>query len=337
MYGMWWHKPLLAKEPFLIRGEWIEPLLAFMYMSSEMSGAIDEKALKSETVVKTLFASLRLYAKVPEIDTIAYAAQKSTKDLNSEQTSSDSEEEIAPEPESERAYTLQRSGEVCLKMLEERKSTEAGETAFFERRPKVEKAFDEEDLCAETTRRRWELAASAIEEYPSILSRQKFCEHDDGGCIHFRAEELVCHRAQNWPWDDLLRNVGGLMVGVVLWFSNLCYGGIHASAWNEHFPSDAERWLWRTSAVYIGFCGGLWICLNWLTLRIKPLNDFWEKWMDGKENWFSNIVLGFLVVGCGGALCFARCFIVVEAFASIRSLPMGAYDTPDWTQVLPHF
>ena len=33
---------------------------------------------------------------------------------------------------------------------------------------------------------------------------------------------------------------------------------------------------------------------------------------------------------------FARLFIVVEAFISIRSLPVGAYDTVNWINFLPH-
>jgi len=33
---------------------------------------------------------------------------------------------------------------------------------------------------------------------------------------------------------------------------------------------------------------------------------------------------------------FARLFLVTEAFISIRSLPVGAYDTVTWVNVLPH-
>lgn len=127
------------------------------------------------------------------------------------------------------------------------------------------------------------------------------------------------------------------MVGMILWLSNLAYGGIHAAAWREHFPSTAEKWLWRTSALYISFCGGLWIVLNYAAQSYRPLNDFWEKWMDGKKTVFWNFVLGFLVVCCGGALCLARAYIVVEAFISIREVPTAAYRTPNWTKLFPHF
>jgi dipeptide/tripeptide permease len=68
-----------------------------------------------------------------------------------------------------------------------------------------------------------------------------------------------------------------------------------------------------------------------------PLNDFWENWMDGNKTWLHNIVLGMLVFVCGLSFCLARAFMVVEAFINIRSLPIEAYDTPNWSQILLHF
>jgi hypothetical protein len=32
----------------------------------------------------------------------------------------------------------------------------------------------------------------------------------------------------------------------------------------------------------------------------------------------------------------ARMFLVVEAFISLRALPIKIYQTPDWTQLIPH-
>lgn len=59
--------------------------------------------------------------------------------------------------------------------------------------------------------------------------------------------------------------------------------------------------------------------------------------MDGGGRWWQNLLIGVPVVVCGASLVFARAFIVVEAFVSIRELPAAAYDTPTWTQVFPHF
>lgn len=189
-----------------------------------------------------------------------------------------------------------------------------------------------------STLRRWALAAKALERYPEILADCVSFTHQTevGQCIHYKSQQLVTLHSRNWPGDDLLRDVGGLVVGMILWLANFLYGGIHAAAWNEHFPSVAEKWLWRASACYIGFCGGLWVVLNFVVSSTPWLNDFWEKWMDGEKKWWHNVILGTLVFVCGLSLMIARAYIVIEAFLSIRELPVEAYETPTWAQVFPH-
>ncbi len=60
--------------------------------------------------------------------------------------------------------------------------------------------------------------------------------------------------------------------------------------------------------------------------------------MDGRSGkWWVEVGLGAVVVMCEGTFMAARAYLVVEVFASVRSLPAGAYDTPDWTEVFPHF
>lgn len=39
---------------------------------------------------------------------------------------------------------------------------------------------------------------------------------------------------------------------------------------------------------------------------------------------------------CGAGYVVGRIYLVVEAFISIRKLPVGAYGAPDWMLVLPH-
>jgi hypothetical protein len=148
-------------------------------------------------------------------------------------------------------------------------------------------------------------------------------------------EQFLVKRVSKWPSEDLLRTVGGL-VGMILWASNLFYGGIHLTAWNYYFPTVAERWLWRSSSIYISFCGGFWIILNYMVYRLPRLNNFWDSWMDGMKGWLQDAVLGSLVMICGLSFILARGYIVLEAFVSIRQLPRAAYDTPSWSQIWPH-
>jgi len=99
------------------------------------------------------------------------------------------------------------------------------------------------------------------------------------------------------------------------------YGAVHALAWNSHFPSYPEETLWRASVTIVAAGGfGVW----------------WVVWISEAET--NPLFFAFYLVFC---LCpvvwiFARVFIVLEAFISVRSLPVGAYDTVTWAYFLPH-
>ena len=329
MYTLWWHKPLLPKEPIILRGDWVKSLCSYMFMSSEISSEVNDQSVKAETLVKTLFASLRLCSRTPEFEDICLRLRSHQSDTDDAQCDLESLKE--------EAGRFRLASKPSLESIKAKKAQKAGDTAFFERRPRIiSDRKGEYSTLPAVTLQRWALAASAIETFPILRQEHIFYDHLEGTCLHPKTEELLAQRVQNWPWDDLLRDVGGLTVGMLLWLSNFAYGGVHAAAWNEHFPSAAEKWLWRSSALYISFCGGLWIVLNYAAQAYRPLNDFWEGWMDGKKGAIYNAVLGFLVFSCGFAFCIARAFIVVEAFISIRELPATAYDTPNWSQLLPH-
>ena len=348
MYTMWWHKPLSPNEPLILKGDWVEPLCAYMYMSSEMSGDIDMNSLRSQTAVKTMLASLRLYSKEPEMKNVAWCNLENHVAETAGHTPTAgsavifngvthaSHDGVPSNSENRSGLFARMASRQSLELIRSTTLDKAAATAFFERRPRVKAVNAISQSRSETTAKRWALAASAIDRYPILREQYTFKTHHDGQCTHFRSEELLVRRVQNWPWDDLLRDVGGLVVGLILWLANFVYGAIHAAAWAEHFPTNTEKWLWRSCSAYIGFCGGLWVVLNYAAQAYRPLNEFWERWMDGGGRRWQHILLGVPVVVCGASLIFARGFIVVEAFLSIRSLPAAAYDTPSWSQVFPH-
>jgi hypothetical protein len=47
-------------------------------------------------------------------------------------------------------------------------------------------------------------------------------------------------------------------------------------------------------------------------------------------------IVGVILIPAGFLYCCCRIFLVVEAFISIRDLPIDAYKTPEWTQFLLH-
>ncbi|KAI1325449.1 hypothetical protein F5Y16DRAFT_264878 [Xylariaceae sp. FL0255] len=333
MYLFWWHKPLLPNHPIIITDNQLVPLAAWMYASSEMSGYVNPERRKSQTLVKTFFASLSLYSKTPELETISLQSRVSIEEPAKEAVVLDSSCLL-----DSTLFRFKEASEACITELKTMREKEKG-TAFFERRPKVLDRRPSSASKSQIDNRRWSFLQEALNSHSGLLDDRILLSHiaDGRHCVHLKPEPLVATYIKNWPSDDLLRNVDGLVVGMILWLANFCYGGIHAAAWNDFFPSEAEKWLWRSSAAYIGFCGGLWVILNFSVTRSPKLNEFWEKWMDGEKTWFESFGLGLVVFTCGFSLILARLYVVVEAFLSIRQLPIGAYDTPQWTNVFPHF
>lgn len=106
---------------------------------------------------------------------------------------------------------------------------------------------------------------------------------------------------------------------LILGSTALLYGAIHIAAWNGHFPTTAERLLWRISSCTV--TGDAVIIVAILGLNI-----------DDKIKSVS-IIGGYLIF----LHLFGRLYLVVEAFISVRSLPLAAYETVNWVGFLPHF
>ena len=320
-----------------------------MYMCSEISGKvtspehIDEDALESGTAVKAIFASLKLYSSQPELSTLAFCPGLATaRDTGCRSSMTwplsigRPSNSCSNNPESLEQGTemgFHPASRKSIDMMDERQKDEGAGAAFFERRPRLKGPMKRDNTPSSDALRRWELATRALDIHPNLFKDCSIFEHSSirGGttdnpatsareerCLHFEGEELLAARVRNWPGEDLLRDVD-------------------ASGWASHFPTMAEMWLWRASAVYITFCGGLWIILLTAVRKYRPLNEFWDRWADGGAKWWQNLLVGPPVVLCGLSFFVARGFMVMEAFLSIRALPAGAYDTPSWSQVFPHF
>lgn len=336
MYIMWWKKPLLAQAPILISSPLLGEIFPYMYTKSTVSGKIDREHMRSQTAVKTLLASLNLYSRVPEIDYLCFREEHPDQsDVKVDNLAQSGEHAGNIDGGSLKQCSV---GAECRAVCKESSIIKDSSVAFFERKPQVRVNTSMYFKQDETIKGRAEAVAHYLDSSASTQSLRRSHTLQDGRrCWHVEPEELLSIRSPNWPNDELLRSVDGLVVGTILWLANFIYGGIHLAAWNDHFPSTVEKWMWRSSALYIGFCGGLWICLCTLVRKNDRLNNFWERWMDGEKGWFQNITLGSVVFVCGASLVIARVYIVVEAFVSIRQLPAAAYETPDWSQLIPHF
>lgn len=225
----------------------------------------------------------------------------------------------------------------------------------------------------ETRRMRWKLACEAIERYPALKNRlapqeinaaesryrvalslypdmpekvkakfkQKIREEGVNGTsaaegMVFTPEELVIDHPRNWPGDDLLRQIQGSMMGMVMWGASTVYGAVHLAGWKDSFPTPAEMWFWRTSAAYLVFSGLLWAFINLLDFLSGSVWLYWYEILAGDRRGRSHIlILGLCVLG-GVLYVVARIYLVVEAFISLRALPAAAYVSPAWILTVPH-
>jgi hypothetical protein len=116
-------------------------------------------------------------------------------------------------------------------------------------------------------------------------------------------------------------------------FLPLIYGGVHLSAWNFEFPTSTEGLLWKISAFIIATSLLAWLILGGL------LSEACDRFRWGIK--VSDIVFGDILGSVLGrmliyAMALSRAYIVVEAFISLRAVPIGVYWTPAWVQMIPH-
>jgi len=98
------------------------------------------------------------------------------------------------------------------------------------------------------------------------------------------------------------------------------YIAIDAMGWNAYFPTLTELFAWRlmicafASSLALTMVAQLWFHLEWQDFGVLPYVG----------------TIGLLLVG----LC--RTGLTILAFMSIRKLPVEAYSTPSWSDMLPH-
>ncbi|KAK3680777.1 hypothetical protein B0T22DRAFT_462549 [Podospora appendiculata] len=130
----------------------------------------------------------------------------------------------------------------------------------------------------------------------------------------------------------------------VLALTAAAYGALHCAGWVEpFFPTPLERVLWIASAVTIASSGAL----LWAFFSARQLWPAFDKWVSGvtpgvhitsvrtQNKWVMRPKLG-AIYSVLAVFALARVFLVVEAFISLRDAPVALYDTPDWTDFLPH-
>ena len=319
IYVIWWHKPQLVKKPTTLDGNWAAPLCANMYMSSRVSGRKRTSTKINRSIADTEISMVAFY---PRKDCPSSCVRAGNcHNVGASQY---------PQGSPERGSFRQRP---IASQSNQSSSIGASRTETPE---EVNGPDSEQNL-------RWCLAAEALTKYPAIKQRFKTIVYTDteGNQATYlqeeKSEELLVTCSTNWSREVLFPGQFGLVMGMVLWSVSMVYGGIHAAAWDTYFPSGVESKMWRFSSLYISSSGLLWCIINMLAKLWKPFDDYWNRTVLPHPPFAKSIPLVACCAVCGTMYVLVRAFLVIEAFISIRHLPASAYETPDWSQLIPHF
>lgn len=102
----------------------------------------------------------------------------------------------------------------------------------------------------------------------------------------------------------------------------------HASAWNYAFPTHAEQVMWRVSSISLAGPSFAVVIGGWQWLG-RPLNKTLYTIIDD----YIHLIFGFIFLPL---YLLGIIFIIVEAFISLRKVPLGTYDSVQWMDFWPH-
>lgn len=352
IYLLWWNKPKLITEPTKLKGEWVAPIFAYMYMSSHISGWRRARP-----------GILKKYWKDPELSILAFNPPNLTCSTSPPSTSVPevliNSNDAMGSPIIPSLQSNPSSGTLSLRPISALTNTDSTIDPAAILQDIESRLQSSQDLQAQ----RWSLAAKAMTLYPAIASRVTRREtrenipspgrlsmpsgskkptsscsptHTVTTYLEPMTEELIDTSIGNWARENLLRNMSGFVMGMIVWSASVLYGGMHLAAWNSFFPTPVERLLWRLSALCIASSGILWIFINLSAQSSPAIKAYWKRVESLRADIYSLVGLGSLATLCGLAYVFARLFLAVESLISLRLLPQGAFDTMQWSQVVPH-
>lgn len=160
--------------------------------------------------------------------------------------------------------------------------------------------------------------------------------------------------------NDRLPAIDGSRDSVLLVAVVTAYSSLHFAAWNFSFPTQVERLVWRIVCIIMVSTASIFFACEFY--RNEQRNGRWQRWKskfssssalpvaralpldraprtpeDAKRvppvpTWQ---VVNMLVVTV--LYTSARLYVAVECFMGLRSLPPGAFDSVEWSNVIPHF
>lgn len=122
------------------------------------------------------------------------------------------------------------------------------------------------------------------------------------------------------------------------WFLSMPYAAFHLSAWNAHFPTPVELWLWRGAGLLLVGSPVLGECFRRVINLLKSADDAIinaPRWVKLVCSTVSAVLLVVQWSLCS-TMAASRLYFLVEAFISLREPAPRLYETVTWTQFWPH-
>ena len=117
---------------------------------------------------------------------------------------------------------------------------------------------------------------------------------------------------------------GANLDAIYLLTTIMVYSCLHLLAWNFHFPTQVEQTLWRINCI----------------IMITTAFIFFSCQVCQGLSCLSRLLIGWKAFPASAAVVIytaARMYIAVECFVSLRSLPIGAFYSVQWSNFIPHF
>ncbi|KAK3684044.1 hypothetical protein B0T22DRAFT_431849 [Podospora appendiculata] len=321
IFVLWWHKPRWVREPTRLQGDWTRCMCAFMYMCSHMSDSGSEKTALLDTMgagagagdISLLPAGFN--RERPEILSLVYESPGPGFKLNTNGI--------------RRARALQADGPGSTTTW-----SNIGDMIMDSSDSRLEDSPGMEAATEAMRQARWKLASEAVQRYAPVRQRLQKQQRDSKSGR--KPEELIQGRPRDWPGDHLVHGVPGIYMGTTLWLMSMVFGAVHVAGWHDQFPSAVEAAMWRASSVYVVFSGLVWASINLLAHLSGAVWWLWYDLLAGRASRACRVAIVALCAVGGLLYLVARLFLVAEAFASLRALPVGAFLCPSWLLTVPH-
>ena len=133
-----------------------------------------------------------------------------------------------------------------------------------------------------------------------------------------------CARVRTF-WAADQDGVAAIPADVIALVVAIVFGAVHCIAWSYAFQSHLEEQLWRVSAVAI-------IAIPAALAVIAVVGS----WIDGLFDMNPDTIINTLYVPLALIYVAARIILILISFTSLRMLPATAYQTVQWTTLVPH-